>query len=108
MEIPVPAGNFAEQLDIIIAAASGTSPRPEPSTDTTDTTDTLPNRAPLDSASEPLPADDRSQDPERLLVEVTSEKYEPATVRGMFEEAVPVCAGKQPSPPTTPTDEKPG
>ncbi|MFF0171240.1 hypothetical protein [Streptomyces prasinus] len=88
LEIPLPGTNFAEQLEIIIAAASSTGHQPAPSTETTGA---LPNRDPLESVSEPVPADGRPQGPERLLVEVTSDEHEPAAMRGLFEEAVPVC-----------------
>ncbi|MFF8035614.1 MULTISPECIES: hypothetical protein [unclassified Streptomyces] len=88
LEIPVPGKDFAEQLEIIIAAASGTNPRiasdPVP-------TAALPNRSPLDSAVEPVPARERPRGPRRLLVEVTSEDQEPATARVLFEQAVSVC-----------------
>ncbi|MFI2415895.1 hypothetical protein [Streptomyces sp. NPDC018947] len=88
LEIPLPGTNFAEQLEIIIAAASGTGGHPAPSAESTRT---LPNRDPLESTSEPVPADGRPQGPERLLVEVTSDDHEPDAMRGLFEEAVPVC-----------------
>ncbi|MET9197116.1 hypothetical protein ABZX60_27925 [Streptomyces olivaceus] len=87
-EIPLPGTNFAEQLALIIVAASDTGRHPASKTETSET---LPNRDPMDSVSEPISVDGRSRGPERLLVEVTSDDHEPAAMRGLFEEAVPVC-----------------
>ncbi|MEV7796564.1 hypothetical protein [Streptomyces sp. NPDC087512] len=88
LEIPLPGTNFAEQLEIIIAAASGTRRHSAPRTESTGA---LPNRDPLESPSAPRPADGPPQGPERLLVEVISDEHEPDAMRGLFEEAVPVC-----------------
>ncbi|MBT2411102.1 hypothetical protein J7I94_11080 [Streptomyces sp. ISL-12] len=91
LEIPLPGTHFAEQLNVILAATSGSGENPPHPAPSGESTEALPNRSPQDSASEPVPARERPQGPKQLLVEVTSEEHEPATVRGLFEAAVPVC-----------------
>jgi hypothetical protein len=89
LEIPMPGTGFAEQLQIIVAAASALHDRAlavRP-----DTGGTLPNRPPLKRATGPAPARDRTRGPDRLLVEVTSADHEPASAHVFFKEAVAVC-----------------
>ncbi|MFJ3229199.1 hypothetical protein ACIPJS_38425 [Streptomyces sp. NPDC086783] len=88
LEIPLPGTDFAEQLEIIVTAASGGGRHVAADTETPGA---LPNRDSHESGAEPVPAEGGPQGPERLLVEVTSDEHEPAEMRGLFEEAVPVC-----------------
>jgi len=93
LEIPVPGPNFAEHLEIIVAATSLTASRsasrsasrpaavepPDPGT-------ALPNRPALESTAERTP-----EEPERLLVEVTAADHEPESASAFFKAAVAVC-----------------
>ncbi|MFF3489192.1 hypothetical protein ACFYXC_39030 [Streptomyces sp. NPDC002701] len=88
-ELPVPGTHFAEQLEIIIAAASGRrEPRHVPDTVLAGE---LPNRPPLDNSGERAPVQTTAQGPEHLLVEVTAADYEPASAHVFFKGAAAVC-----------------
>ncbi|WP_320774488.1 hypothetical protein [Streptomyces sp. CRN 30] len=94
LEIPTPGRDFAEQLEIIMAAASGLDehdrdPHREPA-------GTLPNRTVADRTADRAPVRDGAQDPERLLVKVTTadagpDADGPASAHVFFKEAVAVC-----------------
>ncbi|MFI2207752.1 hypothetical protein ACH47Z_45395 [Streptomyces sp. NPDC020192] len=99
LEIPVPGPNFAEHLEIIVAATSPTCPAVPPSSAPQPTSsrtqngpeEGLPNRPAPESPAERTPVTDAVQEPERLLVEVTAAGHEPESASTFFEEAVAVC-----------------
>ncbi|WP_333752596.1 hypothetical protein [Streptomyces sp. IBSBF 2394] len=92
LEIPVPGPNFAENLEIIIAATSpalagaDTSRHPRPTAAPTPNS-SLPNRPTPEDVTEDGHAQDGAG-PERLLVEVTGTGHETSA---FFKEAVAVC-----------------
>ncbi|KAA0925613.1 hypothetical protein [Streptomyces apricus] len=89
-ELPVPGTHFAEQLTIVIAAASGRR-EPHRAPDTV-LTGELPNRPPADGPGGGHdPALAAARGPERLLVEVTAADYEPASAHMFFKGAAAVC-----------------
>ncbi|MER5254389.1 hypothetical protein [Streptomyces sp. NPDC002855] len=84
LELPLPGAHFVDRL---ILAAAAFMPH---ATSTLQTAE-LPNRPQPAPAAELSPARSRTQEPERLLVKVTTEDYEGASVRRFFKEAVAVC-----------------
>jgi hypothetical protein len=89
LEIPMPGTHFAEQLENLLATTSGTPENPRATH--TMAAGELPNRPPLDSSDERVPAQTRTQGPERLLVEVTAADQEPASAHVFFKGAAAVC-----------------
>ncbi|MGW3361183.1 hypothetical protein ACWDFL_38415 [Streptomyces bungoensis] len=89
LEIPVPGTHFAEQLEIIIAAASNL--RARPCTTVTAPAGELPNRPAADSPAERAPVPATTQGPTHLLVEVTAPDHEPASAHVFFKSAAAVC-----------------
>ncbi|MBQ0849453.1 hypothetical protein J8N05_14725 [Streptomyces sp. BH-SS-21] len=89
LELPVPGQHFAEQLEIIIAAASGRR-EPDHAPDTV-LAGELPNRPATDRSAERVPVQTTARGPEHLLVEVTAADYEPASAHVFFKGAAAVC-----------------
>ncbi|MEU6198132.1 hypothetical protein [Streptomyces sp. NPDC047061] len=88
LEIPVPGPNFAEHLEIIVAATTLRAPhvpQAEPGGATLPNRPAPPGRAASEATAECAPA------PERLLVEVTAADHEPETASAFFRAAVAVC-----------------
>ncbi|CCK32837.1 hypothetical protein BN159_8459 [Streptomyces davaonensis JCM 4913] len=88
LEIPVPGTHFAEQLEVIIAAAS--SMRDHTRTTTTPAEE-LPNRPAPIGPGERTRVPSTAQGPAHLLVEVTAADHEPASARVFFKGAAAVC-----------------
>ncbi|MFE5039166.1 hypothetical protein [Streptomyces sp. NPDC056683] len=113
LEIPVPGPNFAEHLEIIIAATTPTPtrtqtagiPAPRRSRPSVPATvgreQALPNRPALQNTDGQPPV--TSQEPDRLLVEVTTAGHEPESASMFFKEAVAVC-GRTATAARTPAD----
>ncbi|MDH6630498.1 hypothetical protein M2271_008359 [Streptomyces sp. LBL] len=89
LEIPTPGTHFAEQLEIIIAAASSLREHPRPTT--TAPAEDLPNRPAPDGSGERAVAPAGAQGPAHLLVEVTAADHEPASAHVFFKNAAAVC-----------------
>ncbi|MGP4083864.1 DUF6207 family protein [Streptomyces sp. KR55] len=82
-EIPLPGPDFAEHLEIILAATQRSARRGRPlATD-------LPNRRPVEPDTSDHPGEDRAQEPERVLVEVAAAEDESASA--FFKEAIAAC-----------------
>ncbi|MEV7737122.1 hypothetical protein AB0O75_34410 [Streptomyces sp. NPDC088921] len=101
LEIPLPGHYFAEQLEIVIAAVSGTRehlcPTARTAADTPATTpNDLPNRLDPDENRKRVPTKATPPDPDELLVEVSAPTtgHEPAPAHSLhtsFETAAVVC-----------------
>ncbi|MFE2064961.1 hypothetical protein ACFXDH_21635 [Streptomyces sp. NPDC059467] len=85
LEIPVPGPNFAEHLEIIVAATA-LPPSRSAAAELPDPGAALPNRPTLENTAERTP-----EEPERLLVEVTAADHEPESASAFFKAAVAVC-----------------
>ncbi|TGZ12330.1 hypothetical protein DV517_74250 [Streptomyces sp. S816] len=90
LEIPAPGQHFAEELQIIIAAASSVidspaPPRPNSRTAANRSAEELPNRAEAADEKPPAPV----PEPQRLLVEVIAEDRE--SVPQFFKEVSAMC-----------------
>ncbi|MEV0695898.1 DUF6207 family protein [Streptomyces sp. NPDC050388] len=94
LEIPVPGPDFAEHLEIILAASSPARTGPAAhgsrcsAAPERDATGSLPNRPVPKGPGEGSPGKDGVPEPERLLVEVTGTDHE---APAFFKEAVAVC-----------------
>lgn len=97
LEIPLPGTFFAEQLEIVVAATTGTrdQARPAPvhatTTNASSPTDDLPNRLASDEDRKHIPTKATLRDPEHLLVQVTAADHEPTTAHTFFEDAAAIC-----------------
>ncbi|MEU5090147.1 hypothetical protein [Streptomyces sp. NPDC021356] len=95
LEIPAPGTHFAEQLQVILAAAPSAPDGPAahgPATRTTGAggrAEELPNRTAPEAADERAPAQQQTPEPRGLLVEVTAGDRESAPQ--FFKEASAVC-----------------
>ncbi|MFG2887585.1 hypothetical protein ACGFYV_35800 [Streptomyces sp. NPDC048297] len=93
LEIPLPGTNFAEQLEVIIAAASSTREHSYATEQEAAPLDQLPNRLLAYNASRRAPVKTTRQDPEHLLVKVTTVNHEPASAsaHNFFQRAAAIC-----------------
>lgn len=94
LEIPAPGTNFAELLQVILAAvpsdpAVPASPVPGSGVAATGRSEELPNRTAPEAVDERVPGEQHTPGPRRLLVEVTADDHELAPQ--FFKEASAVC-----------------